>query len=71
MTSNYDAKGFNQLAGASINETRPDDASIQLNTYFVKAVPMIFDNVFGSTEIFQYSSSAYTMAGSETSVTFL
>ena len=73
LTRNYQVTGFNKLAGITNKEERPrDEPGRQYkHTYFVTAVPTVFDNMFGSTEIFQYTTSEYSKPGQESAVVFL
>ena len=73
LTRKYQLNGFNKLSGLGRKEERnAGEASIQYkHTYFVTAVPTVFDNMFGSTEIFQYTTSEYSKPGRESGVVFL
>ena len=54
-------------------EHRPEDNPNNLykHTYMISAVPTIFDNLFGSTEIFQYTSSEFSRPGTESGIVFM
>lgn len=70
---NYKVDGFNKLQGTKVQENRPEDNPNLLyrHTYFVTAIPTVFDNYFGTTEIFQYTTSEYSKPGPESAIVFM
>lgn len=69
----YKLDGFNKLKGSHAMDNRPknDQDRVYKHTYFISAIPTVFDNMFSSTEIFQYTASEYSKAGEEAAIVFM
>lgn len=69
----YQLNGFNKLAGqVRMQEKREGDSrGITKHTYYIQAIPTVFDNMISSTEIFQYTASEYSKEGSESGIVFM
>lgn len=61
------------MAGVSRVEPKrkPEERVTYKHTYFIQAVPCLFDGFFWNTEVFQYTASEYSKPGTENSVSFM
>ena len=50
---------------------KPEERVTYKHTYFIQAVPCLFDGFFWNTEVFQYTASEYSKPGTENSVSFM
>ncbi len=69
----YKINGFNKLQDTVRWQDKHPDGSrdIVKHTYYIQAIPTLFDGVIGSTEIFQYTASEYSKEGAESGIIFM
>lgn len=49
---------------------KTDDREHFRHTYYITAIPTIFEGIFSDTESFQYTASEYSHKGQETAIVF-